>query len=182
MIEFSNFTSGTRLNTCIGGDFIGDKMKEIKLTKGAVAIVDNEDYEKLKNYSWYLSDTGYASTTTWDKVSKKSIHKKMHRMIIGAESGMDVDHINGNRLDNRKSNLRVCTRAENLKNSSIRSDNSSGYKGVSFFKPIKKWRAYIGVNGKHIPLGYFDDPIEAAKAYNKAALELHGEFAKLNII
>jgi hypothetical protein len=93
-----------------------------------------------------------------------------------------VDHINGNGLDNRKSNLRLCERHENALNRVINYNNVSGYKGVSWFKPIKKWRAQIQYKKVVYYLGCFNKRIDAAKAYNAAALKYHGEFANLNKI
>tara|TARA_R110000824_G_scaffold396554_1_gene598108 strand:- start:1212 stop:1535 length:324 start_codon:yes stop_codon:yes gene_type:complete len=103
----------------------------------------------------------------------------MQRFIMDAPKGMQVDHINRNPLDNRKSNLRICTNAENSYNTGPQKNNTSGYKGVSWRKDAKKWTAYIG----HAPkshLGYFDTPEEAAKARDAKAKELHGEYAHLN--
>ena len=93
---------------------------------------------------------------------------------------MHVDHINGNPLDNRKSNLRICTNAENQRNRGVNKNNTSGYKGVCWAKQNKKWKARIKHNGKLIHLGYYKDKEEAARAYDKKAKELHGEYAYLN--
>lgn len=157
-----------------GGLLLGAVMtKEISLTKGFVAIVDDEDFEWLNNYTWAYCTNGYTTTTVY---RKKKVY--MHRMIMG--DGNEIDHVNGNRLDNRRSNLRFCTHAENCRNSSIRSDNTSGYVGVSFDKSRNKWEAYINLDGNRRHLGRFETPGEAAFAYDRAAKELHGEFAYLN--
>lgn len=154
-------------------------MKEIPLTRGAVAIVDNDDFEYLNQFRWYLNSEGYAVR---DKRSGgKRTRIRMHREIIKTPDGMDTDHINNNRLDNRKENLRTCSRAENICNSLIRKDNTSGYKGVSYFKPAKKWKMQITMNGKSI-CKYFDNPKDAAIAYNDAATKYFGKFANLNKI
>ena len=152
-------------------------MKEIPLTKGAVAIVDDDMYEYLNQFHWYLNTEGYAIRETW----KPKTRIRMHREILGTPPGMDTDHINNNRLDNRRENLRVCTRTQNLQNSSLRSDSTSGYKGVSWFKPAKMWKAQIKI-GKRVIAKYFKTPLEAAKAYNEMATEYFGKFAKLNEI
>ena len=94
--------------------------------------------------------------------------------------GMATDHINGDGLDNRKQNLRICTHAENLRNRRLGKNNTSGYKGVSWHKLHKLWYAHISHNKKLMSLGYFKDKEEAAKAYDRKAIELFGEFAKLN--
>lgn len=104
----------------------------------------------------------------------------MHRLIMDPPKGMEVDHKDGNTTNCQRSNLRVCTRQENVKNTSKRSHNTSGYKGVSWFKPNKKWGVHIGFDKNKLFLGLFKDKIEAAKAYDEAARKYHGEFAKLN--
>jgi hypothetical protein len=98
--------------------------------------------------------------------------------LLSAPPGVDVDHINRNGLDNRKTNLRLCEGWQNALNKSVRRDNRSGYKGVSRY--YCKWKATVAVSGKHFYLGLFDTPKEAADAYDKAATELHGRFACLN--
>lgn len=110
----------------------------------------------------------------------KQIRLKLHRYVVNAKKGDHVDHINCNTLDNRKSNLRICTLAENSRNISKKINNNSGYKGVCYNKRCKKYVSYITLNKKRFHLGYFDDPKDGAIAYNKACLELHGEFARIN--
>lgn len=106
----------------------------------------------------------------------------MHRYLMGDPTGLEVDHINLDTLDNRRSNLRVATRSQNAANRRRQSNNSSGYKGVSWNKERKKWHAYICVGRKHITLGRFNSIVQAARAYNDAALTFFGEYAKLNVI
>lgn len=106
----------------------------------------------------------------------------MHRLIMNAQNGQMIDHINGNVLDNRKENLRLCNKSTNAMNCKVHKHNTSGYKGVAWHKQMKKWRAYIVINDKQKSLGLYKTKEEAAKAYNKAALELFGEFAKVNKI
>lgn len=158
-------------------------MKEIKLTQGQVALVDNEDFERVINFKnkWYAqksSDGFYAKARIKDK---KIL---MHRIIMGVtDSAIKVDHINHNTLDNRKENLRVCTNAENGRNRKINRDNTTGYKGVVCFSYDKtKFIAQIKFQNKQRRIGMFKTAKEAAIAYNEKAKELFGEFANLNPI
>jgi hypothetical protein len=158
-------------------------MKTIPVGHGQSAIVDDEDYDKLSKYKWYAhrrnSNTSYyASRVEYSNGRYTNII--MHRVITNAKSNMVVDHINGNGLDNRHENLRVCTRSENSRNCKKHCDNKSGYKGVHLRKDTKKWSAQIKIDSKVINLGKFDDAISAAKAYDEAAKKYHGNFASLN--
>jgi len=159
-------------------------MKKIKLSQGKFAIVDNEDYIKLNKITWYYDYRkygGYAKHS--DKKNNTSIY--MHRIILNSKNDKFVDHINGNTLDNRKINLRICTPQQSVMNRGKQINNSSGYKGVYESKDQprnKKWVAQIRLNRKTIFIGLFLTKIEAAKAYDKKAKELFGEFAKLNNI
>lgn len=154
-------------------------MKTISLTKNAFAIVDDGDFDELSKYKWFLSSNGYAMRSI-HLGKRKSVAVCMHRQILGLGKGekIDVDHINMNHLDNRRDNLRKCTRSENMRNRGKNTNNTSGYKGVSWFARDSKWVAGIKHNGKRIYLGLFDDPAIAHEAYKKAALRLHGSFAK----
>ena len=159
-------------------------MKEIQLTQGKMAIVDDEDFEWLNTFNWYVSSNGYARR---DKmINYKRFRYSMHREIMGLTSDdrdLEVDHINGNRLDNRRENLRVCTLKQNRQSQSKQKRNTtSKYKGVSFCKDRGNWKASIKTNGKTKFLGRFKDEDQAARAYNEKAIELFGDFAKLNII
>jgi len=153
-------------------------MREIPLTRGAVAIVDDDDYEKLSKYKWYYIGMGYAARCLCANGKHTALY--MHKCIIPAPSGYEVDHINQNKLDNRKENLRACTRTQNLGNRTPYANNTSGYKGVSWNRNERKWIVQIGIYGKRIRVGEFADKKEAAKAYNKAAIEWFGEFACIN--
>lgn len=152
--------------------------KEIQLSRGKVAIVDDEVYESLARHKWHCDSIGYAARKVWKGFKCETV--RMHRALVDAPDGMVVDHINGNKLDNRRSNLRVCTRAQNLMNRGKQRNNTSGFKGVSYHKQCSKWMAFIKLNKRFINLGLFDTPEAAALAYNEAAKKYHGEFAKLN--
>ncbi|PWA11094.1 endonuclease [Pueribacillus theae] len=158
-------------------------MKLITLTQGKAAIVDKREYERISQYNWHYHK-GYAARTSRENGKKRTIY--MHREIMQTPEGFVTDHINGNRLDNRKKNLRICTRAENNMNmrnykSRKKSKKASKFKGVYWVGGIQaKWVAEIRHNGKQIHLGYFFHEIEAAYAYDQAALELFGEFASPN--
>lgn len=143
--------------------------KLIPLTQGKFAMVDNEDFDKLKHINWFY-ENGYADS---------SKHGKMHRLINKTPKHMYTDHINRDRLDNRKINLRSCTIQQNSFNSGVIKGSSSKYKGVSWCKKTNKWIMAIS-KGREYYSGYYGCEIEAAKAYDKKALELFGEFAYLN--
>jgi len=160
-------------------------MKEIDISTpkypNKFTIVDDEDFEKLNQFKWCYSSQGYA-TRNISKHREHIAHLKIHRVIMGAKKGEIVDHINRNPLDNRKQNLRICTYAENLRNSQKQHNNTSGYIGVhkKFKNREKCWYAQIGYNTKKIYIGVFKTKEEAAIAYNKKAKELFGDFAVLN--
>jgi hypothetical protein len=160
--------------------------KEIQLTQGKVAIVDDEDYEYLNQWKWYANEwkRGKHYAVRNVRKNKKYIgYESMHRLLSNNnDKKLVTDHINGNTLDNRKSNLRICSISENCKNRIVQKNNKTGFKGVRYIKDSNKYRAEIFNNGRHYSLGFFIDPIDAAKAYNAAALKYHGEFANLNKI
>tara|TARA_R110002126_G_scaffold2337_2_gene13445 strand:+ start:3380 stop:3886 length:507 start_codon:yes stop_codon:yes gene_type:complete len=160
-------------------------MKEIQLTQGKVALVDDEDYEYLNQWKWYANKFGnifYAVKNI--KIFKGKIRPVlMHRFLSNNKNTkMHTDHINGDGLDNRKINLRICTHSQNLMNRGASINNKTGYKGVSYDKKQNKFKAQIGVNKKNITLLRTNNPIDAARAYNTAAQKYHGEFAQLNVI
>lgn len=147
-----------------------------------VALVDDEDYERIIKLKWNLGgDKGWLyAQGRWveDGILKTIV---MHRFVMNAAPGQIVDHINGNRLDNRKANLRFATNSENLRNRlRLNKLNVSGFHGVSWNKTNHNWRAVIGHHNHVHHIGCFKDPAEAARAYDEAAKRLHGEFATLN--
>lgn len=154
--------------------FIKNGIGYIELTKGKYAMVDQEDFNLVKSISWCLSSHGYARNTT--------IRTSMHRFILQPEDNQHVDHINGNTLDNRRSNLRISTREQNMWNSvkHQRGKVTSKYKGVWYRSDRKKWTSQIRANGKVYFIGDFDNEHEAALAWNNKSMKLHGEYAKLN--
>lgn len=151
----------------------------IKTSSGKVFIIDREDYKKVSLYKWHISSHGYVKRDEWNGKNRKVVY--LHRYILEINNTKSlVDHVNGDKLDNRKSNLRLCNRSQNACNSKLSKNNSSGYKGVR--KKRKKWQAYFKFNGKQKSIGVFETKQEAALAYNKKVLAVFGEFAKLNII
>jgi len=163
------------------GILIRGTMKTIELTQGKVTTVDDDMYSYLMQWKWYArkgTNTFYAERNSGGIFSRRCF--SIHRVVMDAPDNMLVDHIDGNGLNNCRSNLRVCTHSENMKNSQKHSNNTSGYKGVAWDEENKKWRAHIMVNRKHIQLGRFSTPEEAARVYDVAAKLYHGKFAKTN--
>lgn len=153
--------------------------REIPLSRGKVAIVDDEDYEWLMQWRWsYDGRVAFRGGRKYE--GRKNI--SMHRVITNAQPNQDVDHINGDPLDNRKANLRCCAHAENQRNRKKQAGTASTYKGVWWRKDVQRWAAGIMINQKQIHLGFFDSELDAARAYNSAALKYFGEFARLNDI
>lgn len=155
------------------------------LKSGKEIILDSRWEEMFKYCNISLNGSGYARVGI--RLKNKQISEMVHRTIMDAPRGSFVDHINGNKLDNRASNLRICTKSQNGMNKGVDSDfklMGSIFKGVTYSKrPLnKKWRANIKVNQKQINIGYFLTEIEAAAAYNDAAKKYHKEFAYLNVI
>jgi hypothetical protein len=159
-------------------------LKEIPLSRGYIAIIDDEDFDLVSQYKWFAVKNRhvvYAYTT--NKTNKKPVFLRMHSLILNAQPGQQVDHINGNGLDNRRCNLRFASNSKNQMNRFYISGVSK-YKGVSKDGRSKSrpWKAAIQKDKKRYYLGTFSTEIEAAKAYNEAAKILFGEFARLNDI
>jgi hypothetical protein len=160
-------------------------MKEIQLTQGKVALIDDKDYEKVSQFKWHAakySGHWYAYTNITLPDGRYTL-QAMHRLIMGLHYGDPsyVDHKNRKQtLDNRRNNLRIATNAENQRNRGKQRNNTSGYKGVVWYKLSCKWRTQIEHHGKKLHGGDFDCPVAAAAMYNWMARLLHGEFAVLN--
>lgn len=144
-------------------------MKQIKLTKGNYALVDDEDSGWLNEWRWILGAKNYAFS--YDKGHMVT----MHRLIMDAPKGMIVDHINHNTLDNRRENLRLATQAQNARNRIIK-NNKTGFKGVSKISKRNGYQAEIKLNGEKIYLGYFKTAELAHEAYKEASIKHHGEW------
>ncbi len=149
-------------------------MKEIKLTHGYVALVNDEECEFLSRFSWRAHEdkktgTVYALATM-----------SMHRLIMRPSKSETIDHKDGNGLNNQKSNLRPCSKSQNAQNMKARKTGTSIFKGVSWDAPNLKWRTGIKVNHRQVILGWYSTEIDAARAYDAAAVYYFGEFARLN--
>jgi hypothetical protein len=149
----------------------------VPLPHGREAIIDAEDAELVGKYNWSLYSKGYAATSVRAANGKKKT-LSLHRLVMNPPDGMDIDHIHGETLDNRKSQLRFATHSQNEHNKGAPATNTSGFKGVNWSKRNKKWRAQIRSNSKSIHLGLFHSPEAAHAAYCEAAKRLHGEFAR----
>lgn len=159
-------------------------MKKIKLSQEQFALVNDEDFERLNAFKWHAtwdpnSKTYYAQRMS-SRVNGKQHTILMHREIMGAKPNDQVDHIDHNGLDNQRKSLRLCTRSQNKANQRMRVDNTSGFKGVSWYKRHGKWRARIMVKRKALHLGLFINKIDAALAYDRAAIKELGPYAKTN--
>lgn len=155
-----NISTESHQNTCTDVDW--DDMKAVGLHK----------WFPVKHHTGKLYVNG--------KVGGKSM--KLHNYLMKPPAGMIVDHVNGDTLDNRRDNLRICTREQNARNRATNKTNKCGYKGVDWCEHIKKWRSRISVNKKTIHIGVYEEIEDAVMAYNEAAVRLHGEYARLNVI
>ena len=160
-------------------------MREVALTRGMVALVDDDDYELVSQYKWCADRGGGGQVwyaRTWVKNPDGTRAKlKMHRLIIGdSPAGATPDHINGNGCDNRRANLRWATRSQQAQNRPVHKNNTSGFKGVMYYKARDRYRAQLQTKERDFHLGYFRTAEEAARAYDDKARELHGDFARLN--
>lgn len=126
-------------------------MKEIILTRGKVALVDDEDFDNISKSSWHCTKNGYAAHGVGDPNKKRKTNiYLMHRELLSAPKGLDVDHVNGDKLDNRRINLRLCKHSDSTKNIGFRKNVTSEYKGVHWDKAKQKWCARIKINYKHV--------------------------------
>lgn len=153
-------------------------VRYVPLTKGKYASVDDDDYDSIMRYRWKYSNRGYANRNYY--IDGKYKTEMMYRLIMGEPEGKFVDHIDGNPLNNQKSNLRIVSNGQNSRNQVLGERNKSGYKGVHW--KDNKWVSVITLKGRKYHLGYFDDVKEAARMYNFWAVDLHGEYARLNEI
>jgi hypothetical protein len=149
-------------------------MKEIPLTRGKFTTVDDEDYDDLMQYKWHCTKAGYAARGKW--INGKQVLIYMHRYLLNAAPGTVVDHLDGNKRNNQRSNILLCTQSENMANSI--KYNKTGFKGVC--RSLDKYAAYIDKHKKRMYLGTFNTAEEAAKAYDKKAIEIHGVHALTN--
>lgn len=150
-----------------------------------VVLIDAIDYPLISQHKWYIQiNDGRKTPVVGTKISTddgKKTTVKMHRLIMDAPSGTQIDHVNGNGLDNRRTNLRYCTGSENCANRRVlRTNKTSKYRGVYFAKAHNTFVASIKKNGKNIKLGTFKNELDAARVYDKAALEIFGQFAITN--
>ncbi len=157
--------------------------KTIYMKNGTEILVDDEDFEEMNKRAW-RNVAGYAARGDWyvtedGQRKKRTVH--MHQLINKTPKGMMTDHINGDKMDNRKCNLRSVTAQQNQWNKSPKKNGKQKYKGVRKGSP-NRWRAYIEVSGQMMNIGSFKTEIDAATAYNFYAEKYHGEYAKLNTI
>lgn len=151
---------------------------KVTLPNGKITLISKEDLSIINAHSWYVSTSGYV--VCYDPSDTSGDSKlRLHRIIMKAPKGLHVDHIDGNKLNNTRNNLRLVTGQQNSFNRSAGKNNTSGYKGVSWSKVSKKWRAYITVNCKQIHLGLFDSKEDARAAHIEAQIKYHGEYACL---
>ena len=160
----------------------------VPLTLGYVAVIDAADVPLVQGWSWHAKIRGCGENVKGvyalrNEPRGSARHMAyMHRVIAGTPEGMDTDHIDGDGLNNRRSNLRTATRSQNMRNRPKQENNKSGFKGVCWSKRDNKWRAYIQVGRKSIHLGYFDAIEDAASAYAKGSTQIHGAFGQTTTI
>lgn len=151
----------------------------ITLTKGYEASIDATDVHLVQGRNWSADEKGrtvYAKATFFDGLLKRTV--MLHRLVMQNPYGLEVDHIDGNGLNNRRTNLRTASDGENARNRRKPHSNTSGFKGVSWFKGRNKWRAQIKMEGRSIHLGLFDSPDLAHQAYKNASVRIHGNFGR----
>jgi hypothetical protein len=155
-------------------------MREIPLTQGKIALVDDEDFKMLNKYKWIADRVDKKFYAARNGLNKNKGHVRMHRQIMNFPIGFEIDHVDGNSLNNQRANLRVCTSSQNKCNAGKQINNTTGYLGVCFYKRDGNFQADITLNKKTHFLGRFTTAIDAAKVYDIAAKKYHGKFAKTN--
>lgn len=163
------------------GDICKMSLYDVKGNIIGETIFDLEDFDRVKDKKWGKTDGKHDDIYVCSRSFENNKHTSLHRFIMNAKDGDVVDHINGNTVDNRKSNLRIVTNSQNAMNAKISSLSKSGYKGVSYMKRYNKWRAYIKYNGKQEHLGVFDDIGEAVNARQIREDELFVEYSRLRV-
>ncbi|MBI5954393.1 MAG: HNH endonuclease [Chloroflexi bacterium] len=155
-------------------------MKQIPLTQGKFALVDDNDFDFLSQWKWYAKKDGnnFYAVRNGSKKNTPREHIRMHKVVLNASDNVVVDHIDRDGLNNTRANLRICTKSKNTRNHKLYMTNTTGFIGVSFHK--KKFVSRLTVDRKTIHLGCFSTAEEAARAYDNAALKYFGEFASLN--
>ncbi len=182
----ANQVSSKTQPVCTGinliGSFIGVIMKKIPLSQGQFALVDDKDVDRLKSYNWYALRVPHGFYVICNiKKDKKTTTMSMHRFLLNAPDGVDVDHKDHNGLNNQRANIRLCTRSQNMMNQRCGQKNEASiFKGVCASNRGKPWRAKLRIGRNHVSLGNYATEEEAAMAYDEGAQELFGEFACLN--
>jgi len=153
---------------------------KVEIPRG-YTLINEDDTHLMDGYAWHFDVSGYIVRRAW-KDGKCVKNIRLHRLVIGAKDGQYVDHINENKADNRKENLRIATYSQNLACRGPYKNNTSGYKGVSWDKRRKVWMVLLGYQGKRIYVGSFNDKNKAAQMYNIKAKEIFGDFAYQNVL
>lgn len=163
----------------------GTDVREVPLTRGYVALIDAADWPLVQGYSWRAAcgkrhRTFYAIAWSGSQKDRSKRTVAMHRLIMGHHPGMEIDHRDGNGLNNTRSNLRIATHSQNQQNKAAKRGTTSQYKGVGWNKNAGKWAAFIRKDRRNFHLGLFVDEAKAARRYDEAARVMFGEWAKLN--
>jgi len=152
--------------------------RKIKLTRGKLALIDNEDFEYLNQWKWHWDGEYAARTIKFNGITHKIT---MHRLILNnIPKGKESDHINRDKLDNRRNNLRIVSNAENQMNKNLQKNNRSGVRGICWYGKYDKWQTRIGFGGKKMFLGYFSNIKDAIEIYNTTSKKLYGKFTYIN--
>jgi hypothetical protein len=163
-------------------DSTATKTIRIPLTQGRFALIDEDDLSLVEGFKWLAAKSGRTDyAVRFIKREDKVVRIAMHRVIMDASPGIEVDHVNGDGFDNRRVNLRLATHQENSRNRHKTKGCRSQYKGVRWANSENKWRAIIKIDGHYKHLGYFREEVDAARRYDAVAREVFGDFAKLNL-